>query len=76
MEQLIEVVVTKLADNLVENICMPDIGPDRALSGDVSRGPATEAGAGEHAYESDRHPSKRLPEGCAPGHVRTEPEHA
>jgi hypothetical protein len=51
-EQLIEEVVTKLADDLVENVCMPDIGPDRALSGDVSRGPATEAGAGEHAHLS------------------------
>jgi hypothetical protein len=45
-KQLVEEVIAELTDNLVENICMPDIRCDGALTGEVSGSPTTEAGVG------------------------------
>jgi hypothetical protein len=45
-ERLVKEVIAKLMDNLVENICMPDIRCDGVLIGEVSGSPTIEAGVG------------------------------
>jgi hypothetical protein len=39
-----------LTSDLVENICVPDVGHNRAFAREVSGGSAPEAGAWEHAH--------------------------
>jgi hypothetical protein len=46
-KQLIEEVTTKLTDDLIENVCVPDIRCNRALVGEVSGSSTVEAGAWE-----------------------------
>jgi hypothetical protein len=46
-KQLIEEVAAKLTDDLIENVCVPDVKCNRALMGEVSGSSTVEAGAWE-----------------------------
>jgi hypothetical protein len=39
-----------LMGNLIENVHVPDVGGERALSGKVSSSPTAETGTGEHTH--------------------------
>jgi hypothetical protein len=48
-KQLVEEVVSKLTNDLVENVRMPDVGHDGAFAGEVSGSSALETGMWERA---------------------------